>query len=383
MSNTTTVFNPTLWQSTIQDYLDNMLVAKEIAMTKFEVGLEYGDEIEFPEMSDVYLQDYTPGTNLSEQSIVGTSSILQINQKKGAALRIDRIEKVQAKADYQVALSKQLAYQLANNIDAAVLSTGVSGAALSATGGTLDAASMLQAMLNADTVLFRNRAYSQGSQKFAVMGPKFKNLLTATFVANGFQLADTDLVNGFSGKANGFDCYTSNNMPSSQLLTIVTNPTANDTIELFGVTVTFVASATNPGEVTIGLSASATQTNLSNLINNTSTGFVALGQENLSVWENANIAISAWSSDDATITGAGYIGGTSSFTSVNNFFGTETTYILFGVKGAIALATQIEPTITYSDIPLQFGNYLKGLSLYGTKVFSRSTKRLYKLLVNA
>ena len=153
MANTMTALNPTLWQSTVQDYLTNMLVAKPIAMTKFEVGLEYGRIIEFPELSDVYLQSYTPGTDLTGQPIVSTSSQLTISTAKAALLDIDDIEKIQAKADYQVALSKQLAYQLANDIDAAVLSTGVTGAALTATGGTLDTASMYQAMLDADTVL--------------------------------------------------------------------------------------------------------------------------------------------------------------------------------------------------------------------------------------
>lgn len=383
MSNTMTALNPTLWQSTVQDYLTNMLVAKPIAMTKFEVGLEYGRIIEFPELSDVYLQTYTPGTDLTGQPIVSTSSQLTINTAKAALLDIDHIEKIQAKADYQVALSKQLAYQLANDIDAAVLSTGVSGAALTATGGTLDTASMYQAMLDADTVLYRNRAYSNGAQKFAVMPQKYRNLLASTFVANGFNSADTTLRNGFEGFAQGFDVYSSNNLPASQALTIATNPTANDTITLFGVTLTFVASATNAGEITIGANAAATQTNLSNFINNTSTGFVDVSQENRSILTNARVAISSWGSNLATITGAGYIGGTSVFTSGNNFWGTETTKILFGVKGAIALATQMEPTIKFSDKPKQFGNYMKGIDLYGTKVFSRSGKRLYALTVNA
>lgn len=384
MANSLSALNPTLWQPTVQDYLNNMLIAKEVAMTRFDVPFgSYGAEIEFPELSNVYLQNYTPGTDLTAQNIVGTSSKLQINVKKAALLDIDEVEKVQARADYQVGLQRQLAYQLANDMDAAVISTGVTGAASTATGGSLDSPAMLQAMYDADTALYRKNAYSNGAQKFAIMGPKFKNLLASTFVANGFQVADTTLRNGFAGSANGFDCYVSNNVPSSQALTIATNPTANDTITLFGVTLTFVASATNAGEITIGGNAAATQTNLSNFINNTSTGFVDVSQENRATLTNARIAISSWGSNLATITGAGYIGGTSVFTSGNNFWGTETTKILFGVKGAVALAAQIEPSIEMSQKPKQFGVYLKGLDLYGTKVFSRSANRLYSLTVNA
>lgn len=385
MANTLTALNPTLWQATTQDYLNNMLVAKEIAMTKFEVSLEYSSVVEFPELSDIYLQSYTPGTDLTEQPIVGTSSQLTINQKKAALLNIDDTEKLQAKADYQIALQKQLAYQLANDIDAAVLSTGVSGAGLNGGSlGTLDASSMYQTMLDADTVLFRNRAFTNGAQKFAVVPPKYKNLLASTFVANGFRVADSTLENGFSGFAHGFDVYVSNNLPCSQTFTLAVNPTAADNVSIFGVTVTFVAAAANPGEVTIGANAAATQTNFSNLINNTSTGFVDLSQDNRAVWTNARIAISSWAANVATITGAGYIGGVNNtMTSASNLWGTETTNILFGVKGAIALAAQMEPTIKLSDKPKQFGVYLKGIDLYGTKVFSRAAKRLYKVTVNA
>lgn len=383
MPNNLSALNPTLWQPGVQDYLTNMLVAKEIAMTKFVSGLNSLDEVEFPELSDIYLQNYTPGTDLTPQPIVGTSSKLLVDQKKAALMDIDKVEQVQARADYQVALQKQLAYQLANDMDGAFLTTACAGASTQANGGTLDPSAMLQAMYDADTVLHRQRAYSNGAQKFAVLPPKFKNFLAATFVANGFQAADSTLRNGFTGFANGFDCYVSNNLPCSVTLSMATNPTAGDTIQIFGVTITFVASATNPGEVTIGGSAGATQTNLSNLINNTSTGFVDFSQENRAILQNSRIAISSWSSNVATISGVGYIGAVRGFTAVGNVFGTETTKLLFGVKGAAALAAQIEPTLDLTPKEKQFGLYLKGLDVYGTKVFSRSAKRLYTLTVNA
>lgn len=386
MANTLTALNPTLWQSTVQDYLQNMLVAREICMTKFDVDFgSEGVKIEFPELSDIYLQTYTPGTDMTEQPLVAASSQLTIDQFKAALVNIQDPEKIQAKADYQIAITKQLAYQLANDIDGAVLIAGTGTAGITSLGtlGTLDASSMLQTTLDADTTLFRQRAYSMNAQKFAVLPPRYRNLIAASLITNGFQLADETLSNGFVGKYNGFDIYTSNNLPCSQDITIATNPTANDTITIFGITVKFVASATNAGEVTIGGSAAATQTNLSNLIANTSTGFVDLSQENRAVWTNARIALGTWGTNKATLTGVGYIGGTSSFTSTNNFWGTETTKLLYGVKGAIALAVQKEPQITTTEIPKQKGVYLKGFDMYGTKVFSRSVKRLVVATVNA
>lgn len=386
MANTTTALNPTLWQSTVQDYLVNMLVARDISQTKFDVPFgQMGAEIEFPELSDVYIETYTPGSDMTEQPIVATSSKLLIDKFKDCLLNIQDPEKIQSKADYQIALSKQIAYQLANDIDATVLKTITSASGVTSLGslGTLDASSILQATLDADTTLFRQNAYSMNAQKFAVVGPKFKNLMASSLISNGFNTADATLRNGFVGKYSDFDVYVSNNLPSSQAVTIATNPTAGDTITLFGVTWTFRASASAAGEITIGVAASNTQTNVTNALTGSGTGYVDVSQENRARLKNAQLAISTWGSDLATITGAGYIGGSAVFTSANNFWGTETTKLIYGVKGAVALAVQKEPEIESTPIPKQKGVYLKGFDMYGTKVFSRSVKRLVIATVNA
>jgi len=384
MANNLSVLNPKKWEPYVQDYLNNMLIAMEVARTKFSVDIQRsGQEIEFPTLSDVYLEDYIPGTDLTEQPMTAVSSVLTIDQKKGVLVNIDDMERAQAEADYQLAMSKQMAYQLRNNMDGTLITTGVNTAALSAVGGTLNGSSMYQAMLDADTSLFQANAYTTGMQKFAIMGPQFKNLLASTFVANGFQVADSTLRNGFEGFAHGFDVYCSNNIPSSVPFTLAVNPTPGDTITIWGVTWTYVAAAANPGEITIAGGVAGTQTNTINAIAGTGTGFVDVSSDNRTVLKNQRAVLSAFVADVATLSGLGKINASSSFASASNLFGTETTSILFGVKGAIALAAQIMPTLETTPKPKQFGVYLKGKELYGTKVFSRDARRLYKLTVNA
>lgn len=383
-----TSLNATLMETRAQDYLNNMLVAKEVCQTQFVDGLSYGAAVEFPEISDVYLQTLTNGTDLTEQPIVSASSQLLINTQKAAMVGIYDTEKVQARADYQLAYARQLAYQLANDIDASVITAGVNTAGLSATGGTLSTSSMYQAMLDADTALFRNKAYGAGMQKFAIMGPKFRNLLASTFVANGFQVADSTLRNGFEGFAHGFDVYVSNNVPSTQTLLMATNPTAADTFTCFGVTWTFVANGTaaNAGEISIGGNAAATQAIVKDALNGTGTPgastYIELSQENRAKLKNARCTCPTYSTGFA-ITGLGYINGAETLTAGADVWGTETSSILFGTKGSIALGAQIQPKVEVTPIPKGFGLYLKALDLYGTKVFSRNAGRLYKLTVNS
>ncbi len=387
MANTVTAMNATLMEMRVQDYLTNILIAKEVARTQFVDGLSYGSAVEFPEVSDIYLETLANGTDLTEQPIVAASSQLLINTQKAALVGIYDTEKMQARADYQLAYARQLAYQLANDMDASVITAGTSTAGLTATVGTLDSSTMYQAMLDADTALFRNKAYGSGMQKFAIMGPKRRNLLAATFVANGYQAADNTLKNGFEGFANGFDVYVSNNIPSAVTLTMTTIPTAGDTYTQFGVTFTAAASgaATNAGDFSIGANAAAAQVNYRLLLNGTgtpgATTYIELSQENRSKLKNARATTGAYSSGFA-ITGLGFINGSDTATPADNAFGTETTSILFGVKGAIALGTQIQPKVETTPIPKGFGSYLKAMDLYGTKVFSRDAGRLYKLTCN-
>lgn len=381
MANTLTSLNPEKWKSTVQDYLNNMLVAKEVADVRYQDMLSEGDQINFPETSDVYSQTYTPGTDLVAQALVATQSSLVVDKNRAVVVAIDDTEKKQAAADYAVRYAKQSAFRLANEMDKDLLTVGVAGAASTATGGTLDTSTIYDAMVDAHTALFRNNATD--GPLFAIMDAKRKGLLSKTFVANGFTQADSALQNGFEGNANGFRVYCSNNIPASVTITIATNPTANDTFTIFGVTFTFVASAAAAGDITIGANAAATQTNISNAIAGTSTGFVDVSADNRAKLKNANAAISAWATNVATISGVGYINASETLTAAADGFGTETTSILFGRVGALALGTQMTPSLTISDIPLQIGKYYKTHTLYGTKVFSRDAYRLHKLTINA
>lgn len=385
MANTFGPLNPEKWRPVVQDYLNNILVAMEVANVKYGEMLSSGDVIHFPETSDLRVQDYTPGTDLTPSNLTATDSALTVNQSKSVIVDIDDDEKIQAEADYALAYSKQMAFRLSNEIDKQLIAAGVDTASNTATAGTLTATTIFSEMVAAQTSLFRSNA-SDG-EMFALMGPQHKGLLTQTFYTNGFKEADSSLRNGFVGKANSFKVYCTNNLPSEVTLTLANQPSNGETITFAGVTYTYVTTlGSTAGNILIGANVAATQANTIAAINGAAgagSTYVELSEEDRNVMSNGDFSLAAFASNAAVLSGVGYINPSETLAGAGDGWGTETTRILFGRMGAISLGMQTQPNLKISDKPLQHGYYYKGHTLFGTKVFSRDAKRLHSLTVNA
>lgn len=385
--NQITALNPEIWKPVVQDYLDNMLVGKKICNVKCEALLANGDQVNFPYVSDVRVQSYSQGTDLEMDALTATQDSLIVNQSKAAVFILDPVQERQAKANYGIELARQSAYVLSNNIDQAILQSGVTNASNTIVGGTLTAASLQTAMTNAMAQLFRNNATD--GEMWAVLDPERVALLTQTFIANGFEVADASLRNGFRGAAYGFNVYESNNLPSAQSITITTTPTAGDTVTIAGVTWTVVADGTaaNPGEISAEASAGAFQTVLRDAINGTGTPgagtYIDVSQENRRAYQNAQVSMAAFAVNVAAITMYGRIAGSETFTAAGNVFGTETTQQLFGRQGAVSLAIQMYPELYIRPEPRQLAKNYITHTLFGTQTFFRDKKRVVKVSNNA
>lgn len=387
VTNSITALNPEVWKRDVQDYLNQMLILEKIANKKCEAYLSSGDQVNFPYVSDVRIQDYTPGTEATIDAISATQDSLTVDQSKIATFYIDPQQERQALADYGAQLKYQAAYQLSNNIDQQGIQAGVAAAPTTLTGGTLSASTVLPLFDSAYSTLFRANAVD--GELFAVIDSNTNTLLTQAGVANGFNLADMSLRNQWVGKACGFNVFVSNNLKSSQTLTMATIPTANDTITIYGVTWTFVASgtATNPGEISIGANVAAAQDNLELAINGTGTAgattYIDVAVTSRRQYQNAQVAIANFSGNAAAVTAYGRINGSLPVNvAANAGFGTETSNLLFGRMGAISLGIQMYPELYIREEPRMIGkNYLTH-TLFGTKVFTRDAQRLVKASFN-
>lgn len=390
MANTLTNLNAEWWQSTIQFFLNNMLVSREICNTKEEALLVSGSSVNFPSVNDLTVSNYAEGTDVTPISLTSANSILTVNQSKIVSFIVDPVQEKQATSKYVTVMAQQAAFRLANEIDKQVLADCVSLAANQLTAGAVSAATLFSVLTDAYAKLF----YANATDKelFVVMDATRLGLLTQTFVNGGFQQADKKLEDGFSpyaGKANNFKVYVSNNIPSSVTLSIPVLPIAGDTFTLAGATWTFVAvgTAAVAGEISLGADAAATQLIVRSAINGTGTPgaatYIDIAATSRVVYTNNNVASAVFAGGDSVITGVGPLSPSETFTDINNEFGVQTTSMIFGSVGAPSLAIQMLPSLYIHPLQYQIGlNYMTH-TLFGHTVFTRDTQRLVNVSINA
>ncbi len=385
-ANTINVLNPANWRPIVQDFLNNMLVATAVANTQVRAELADGDTVNFPQMSDLIVQDYTQGTDLDIEALNASQSALLVNQSKAVTFAIDPVQEKQAKANYAIAMAKQAAFRLANQIDKTLLASGVAGASTTIAAGSPTVSDVVALLGDNYAQLFAQNATD--GEMFGVVTPRFVSLLSQTFVSNGFNLADTMLRNSFKGMAGEFKIYASNNLPTTVSLSAATNPTAGDTMTLYGVTWTFVANGTAAaaGDISIGGNAAATQAIIVNAINGTGVPgvetYIDVSADNRTLYTNQAMLAGAFAANVSAITAVGRINATETFTAAGNVFGTEVASMLFGRMGAISLGMQMQPNLYIRDETKQIARNYITHTLYGTKVFSRDTFRLLKVTLN-
>lgn len=384
-----TIINPTIFSQDVQLFLRASLVAEAICRSQFRGDLYPGKTINYPYASTVRLQDYSYSTDLTIDPTTFTSDTYSIDQVKAASFNFDRFQNmVSTSMDWMGQLADEMGYELSNNIDQYALQTGINGALNTVAGGTLSASNMFEVMTSTKATLGNARAGA--GTYFAVIDHNRAATLANTDKANGFNLADAALRNGYVGDtAAGYKVFVSNNLPYAVSLTLVTNPTAGDTITLQGQTWEFVANGTAAaaGEISIGGSAAATQAIVVNAINGTGTPgastYIDFDADTRRTLLNAQLTAATFSANVSAITGYGILNPSAVFTSANNFFGTSTFSMLLGVMGAIDLTVQAEPEILETQEPKNFSKNVLGITQFGAGTFYRDKAKLVKLTANA
>lgn len=391
MPNNLTNLNAEWWESTIQLFLNNMLVAMQICNTKQEALLQSGQQVNFPYVNDLTVSNYAQGTDITPQTLTATNSLLTVNQSKVVSFIVDPVQQKQATSTYVATMAAQSAFRLSNEIDKQVLSDCATLAFTTGSQGTVNTSTIFNVFTSARAALFYQNALDK--ETWAVIDATRLSYLTQTFVANGFVQADKKLEDGFSpfaGMCDSFRVYVSNNLPSFVSLDLSTQPTAGQTFTIAGATWTFVANgtATVPGDISIGGSAAATQAIVVDAINGTGTPgastYIDVANDPFRInYSNNSVNAGAFVANVALITGVGPINPSSTLVNGTDGFNTAQTYMLFGSMGAPSLAIQMQPTLYIHPLQYQLGlNYMTH-TLYGSTLFFRDRKRVVAYTINA
>lgn len=205
---------PTVWAAAIQVAHTRTSIARAIANTEYE-GLisQAGDQVIFPGIVDPTISTYA-GT-VSWEDIDDSSVTLNIDQDKYFAVKIDDLDKLQAKPDLMRAAAERAAAKLKRTADQYLFGL-YAQAGNTVTDTTCDTTTILSKISEAARLLDEKDTPTEG--RWMVIAPWVKEKLELAGVIFEIKMG-TPVASGAEwANFRGFNVYVSNN---------VTNPTAS------------------------------------------------------------------------------------------------------------------------------------------------------------
>lgn len=381
------------------------------AITSFEEQnlLKQGDTVHRPYRSAIVGQKYIRGTSVVIQDLTNTDETLVVNTAQVFPFYIDDLDQLQSNFRFINEYADDAGIQLVNFLDGDILAeyvnagsviddsvinptTGVVG-----NGILLDSSNVQKIFSSAKARLARKNVAKNGM--FAVITPDVEQVLTDYLAGKNSNLGDSTSLNGHIGHYYGFDLYRSNNVTWTGTITIATQPNDGDTVtmktyDIYGVvqTITFtfktVLGAT-AGNVLIGGSATAANTNLTALLNApsvTTANGVALSSASLQyLFYGLQFTATATATSTAVVApGQGFIqvGATLTASITDGWVAPkQIQHILMGIKGAIDVVIQARPTTEIKDVPDKIGKNILPWILYGKKTFTEGKAKMVDVQV--
>jgi len=376
MANSLTALNRELWAKEMQLMREKSLTAKFV--TDYKTVAD-GDRINKPYRNKLKAVDYTKGTDLTMQDITATNEYLDVDQIKAVPIFIDKIDQVQNSYNTRREYAKDMQFDLNRGIDAKVLSeydnatSDVDDADFGGSSGTsvtVDPSNVNRLFTAAGRKLTNYRVSPQG--RFAVISPSVLENLQLYLGGKDTDFGEKVGMNGYVGSRFGFEIFVSQNLTYTARWTPADNPTADATITINGVVLTFKASPASAGEVDIGTDTATTIDNIVTLLNapgtTTATGIAVSAADQVKL--EGIVA-----TDGTTYLGIEHVGGgeiTVATSESADPWSKQTVHCLFGQKKAITLGVQALPNVGFNQEPklIPGSGNLIAWTLYGVKTFA-------------
>ncbi len=392
----------TAFSNTYQEVFQKVPVAMKIANTRLLSDLYYGKAIERVafDISAAEVQDITQYVDMTSAPITDSSETLTVDQNKGIMFQLSEKEMVQAgPLNPGEVIGAELAKKVGLYLDADALYETVNAAYTFDTGDlTTGASNGTPITINSTTV----------PQMVMRLPAKLrKNNQTATnlaYVIDSYGIADTfqyllgknaDFVNALfqNGYVNeqiaGAKVYVSENLTGEATLGLATQVTANDTVSVNGVTFTFVASPTNPGDIDIGANVDGTRANLTAAINagaGAGTAYIEVSAANRTILDTARIV--ATNNDTTNVMtivgkGSGRLTVAETLTDATDAWTTNFIHAYFGKEGAIDVVVQKDVKADMRQEPKQPTTNIISRVLYGIKTFADGSKKFLNVKISS
>jgi len=363
---------PKKWSRYFQMHLDEHLTGKDIANTKFEADLTFGDSVQVNKLNTPSVRTYNTGYEYEPEDVNSFGETLTIDQNEFISVSLEDKQKKQSANALKGELMMRSAYAMKNAIDRNILSYVDQGRHTFNDAGSpfdLSSDSIQDILMEAQATI--ERTGTMGMDNFAIVADPYTiKAMGQDIIANGFKEADKNLVSSFKGRYLDIAVYKSTNLPAKQVLTLDAQPVDGDVFKIAGATFTFVDSlASNEGEVLIGVDAAGTASNLAEAINGDDTSNYVEIADRRRKGLSADAISAVVNGAELTLTGAGHLGVSLTVDAASYTLGTEVIKHYFGRPGGISYATQINPRIEKVRSEKRFADVYKMKQLYGIKVF--------------
>ena len=375
------------------------MVGLKIASTRFESNLKFGDTVNRTvlDLSAVRVRSFT---NLNDQTIdplTDSEETMTINVQVGAVFPIARLEKIQAgPLNPAMTAGKEVAIKVANYLDSVILKETTNAWAIFDTGNlttaaangtpiTLSSTTVPQMVAQTYAKLFSNNVSM--TNLCWVLDPFSVSQIAQFPIGKDITSNNTVFMNGFTGNLFGAEVYTSNNLTGEATLTFTGNAVNAETVVIGGVTFTGVTTiGSTAGNYLVSASDSTTAvTNLAGLINNpgtTSANQVALSAaDQITITDTLGLTATATSATVLTIVGRGSSRLTLSETQTNATWSSNFVHAYYGMKGAIDVAIQDQPTMEMRDEAKQLTTNIFNNVVAAVKTFADGTQKFLNVKI--
>ena len=387
MANNLSAFTPEYWSARTQRLLKTKLVSREIANFEEQAVLRDGDMVHRPYYSDVVVNNYTKGVDVTVQDVAATDEYLTVNKSKEVTIYIDAIDVKQNKYDAANKYIDRMTYALKKDIDGAFLKEVLNAQYMISDGdfGGTAGNPLTVSVSNAFALFTKTEAKMNANDIedtkpwFFAITPDVKAAIQQTNLVNGFNQADAALRGtlkgmGYLGTWGNFNIFVSNNIAHSNTVT-VSSLAAADTLTINGVTITFAAAPAAAGE------CKPTAAALIGMINGvmaTAGDFVDFSASDRAKLIAVGASAAANGSDVDIITNGHVVYSQSGVT-----LGGEVAHCWAGQYGCTDMVIQKDVEIQKNKEPKKTGyNYL-AWTLYGVKTFVEGAKRCIDVRVAA
>lgn len=388
------------FDNSYQEIFQKTLVAKDIANMRLEPMLTYGGSVTRValDLSGVLVRTVSRGSASTIDAITDSTETLTVNIEKEAVFHISDGEVTQTgPLNAMQTAGKEIARKVALDLDGRLfaevpnalyafdngdLTTGAS----TGTPITLSSTTVPQ-MVSRMSAKLRNKNNQEIMTNMVLVVDSYAaSDITQYLLGKNIDLAGSVFKNGYTGDVANAQMYISENLTSTSVLSIATQPTDGDTVTIAGVVFTFKTTlGSTAGNVAIAGSADAARLNLSELIN--APGTTDAGQVALSAADQLTmskyVATDSASANTLTLVGTGTGRTLVSETLTDGTDAWTHNYLncYFGKKGAIDMVVQDMKEVDVIRTSDRRGHNVFSSYLAGIKTFADGAKKFLNVKI--